>query len=140
MNTVSKMNINENGEKLTHTNIQRRNRCNEIYVNRLKMASGCDCCGFMPSNDAECRLLDLNHTGGGTVGAWAEKSTGKTADVSRLVWSGARLQRIQEELNKGNFLCKNCHCLEHYNPPARLQETEDYAEKRIADFLKKDGS
>ena len=56
--------------------MQRRGRRKEQFVNTLKMASGCCGCGFQPQSEAECRLLDLNHYGGGRVGAWAEKSVG----------------------------------------------------------------
>lgn len=143
MNTVSQLNTNGvtvQMTTITHTAIQRRCRRNEKFVNSLKMQSGCSCCQMTPKNESECRLLDLNHAGGGSVGQWAEKSAGKTADVARLVWSGASLQRITDELNKGSFLCKNCHCIEHNSPPARLQETEEYADKEIENFLKKDGA
>jgi|TARA_R110000765_G_scaffold420553_1_gene525655 hypothetical protein len=140
MINVSKSNTNQVGEQMTttHSNIQRRCRRNEKFVNSLKMQTGCFSCHMKPTTEAECRLLDLNHDGGGSVGAWAKKSTGKTADVARLVWSGASLQRIADEIAKGDFLCKNCHCLEHTAPPVRLQETEEYAVKEIENFLKKD--
>ena len=121
----------------THTSMQRRCRRNEIFVNSLKMQSGCDRCHFVPSDTAECRLLDLNHDGGGRVGAWAEKSVGKSADVARLVWSGASLQRIMDEIAKGDFLCKNCHVMEHVDAPTRLPETEAYADKEIAKYFEK---
>jgi hypothetical protein len=92
---------------------------------------------MIPQSEAECRLLDLNHNGGGRVGAWAEKSAGKTADVARLVWSGASLQRIADEIAKGEFLCKNCHCAEHVDPPVRVAETENWAKKEIEKFWEK---
>lgn len=149
MNTASKSNTNETTEQMNtnnnlgeqmntiHTPMQRRCRRNEIHVNLLKMADGCDRCNFVPSNEAECRLLDLNHNGGGRIGAWAEKSAGKTADVSRLVWSGASLQRIADELAKGSFLCKNCHAMEHAENKVLVEETEIWAAKEIAKFLAK---
>mgnify|MGYP003627627208 CR=1 FL=1 len=139
MNNVSKSNTNQVGEQMTttHSNIQRRCRRNEIHVNVLKMADGCDRCNFVPSNEAECRLLDLNHEGGGSVGAWAEKSAGKTADVSRLVWSGASLQRIDDELSKGSFLCKNCHAMEHAENKVLVESTEIWAREEIAKFIEK---
>ena len=139
MNIVSESNTNQLGEQMntTHTAIQRRCRRNEKFVNSLKMQSGCSSCQMKPTTEAECRLLDLNHDGGGRVGAWAEKSAGKTADVARLVWSGASLQRIADEIAKGDFLCKNCHCMEHTDPPVRVAETEAYAEKEIEKFLGK---
>ena len=139
MNTVSKSNTNQVGEQMntTHTSMQRRCRRNELFVNSLKMQSGCSSCQMTPQNEAECRLLDLNHHGGGPVGQWAEKSAGKTADVARLVWSGASLQRIADEIAKGEFLCKNCHCMEHIDPPVRVAETEEFAQKEIESFLGK---
>ena len=124
----------------THTLMQRRCRRNEIHVNSLKMADGCSRCGFVPQSEAECRLLDLNHNGGGRIGAWAEKSAGKTADVSRLVWSGASLQRIVDEIAKGEFLCKNCHSLEHVEAKPLVEETEIWARKEIEKFNKKNGT
>ena len=124
----------------THTRMQRRCRRNEIHVNELKMADGCANCGFTPQSEAECRLLDLNHNGGGRIGAWAEKSAGKTADVSRLVWSGASLQRIVDEIAKGEFLCKNCHSLEHVEAKQLVEETEIWARKEIEKFNKKNGT
>ena len=143
MNTNEHMNTNLNiGEHMntTHTDMQRRCRRNEIHVNSLKMADGCDRCDFVPSNEAECRLLDLNHDGGGRIGAWAEKSTGKTADVSRLVWSGASLQRIADELAKGSFLCKNCHAMEHAENKVLVESTEIWAREEIAKFNEKNRS
>ena len=139
MNNVSKSNTNQVGEQMntTHTSMQRRCRRNELFVNSLKMQSGCDRCHFVPSDTAECRLLDLNHDGGGRVGAWAEKSAGKTADVSRLVWSGASLQRIADEIAKGSFLCKNCHAMEHVESRPIVQDTEDWAAKEIEKFNEK---
>ena len=139
MNTVSKSNTNNVCEQMntTHTSMQRRCRRNELFVNSLKMQSGCSSCQMIPQSEAECRLLDLNHDGGGRVGAWAEKSAGKTADVARLVWSGASLQRIADEIAKGSFLCKNCHCAEHVDPPVRVTETEEWAAKEIESFLGK---
>ena len=150
MNTASKSNTNETTEQMntnnnlgeqmnttTHTPMQRRCRRNAKFVNVLKMQSGCDRCSFVPSNEAECRLLDLNHDGGGRIGAWAEKSAGKTADVSRLVWSGASLQRIMDEIAKGNFLCKNCHAMEHVEGAELVQDTEVWASSEIAKFLAK---
>ena len=149
MNNVSKSNTNETTEQMntnnnigeqmntTHTSMQRRCRRNELFVNSLKMQSGCDRCNFVPSDASECRLLDLNHDGGGRIGAWAEKSAGKTADVSRLVWSGASLQRIADEIAKGNFLCKNCHAMEHVETREIVQDTEDWAAKEIAKFIEK---
>ena len=47
------------------------------------------------------------------------------------------LQRIADEIAKGDFLCKNCHCMEHTDPPVRVAETEAYAEKEIEKFLGK---
>jgi len=120
---------------MTHTTTQKRCRRNEIFVNTLKMESGCSCCEFRPMNEAECRLLDLNHRGGGRIGQWAEKSAGKTADVARLVWSGAALARILEEIGKGDWMCKNCHAMAHVDPPARIQETEDWAVGEVESFL-----
>ena len=150
MNNVSKSNTNETTEQMntnnnlgeqmnttTHTPMQRRCRRNAKFVNVLKMRSGCDRCNFVPSNEAECRLLDLNHNGGGRIGAWAEKSAGKTADVSRLVWSGASLQRIMDEIAKGEFLCKNCHAMEHVENSELVQDTENWASNEIAKFLAK---
>lgn len=140
MNNVSKSNTNGVTVQMTtttHTSMQRRCRRNELFVNSLKMQSGCSLCQMKPMTEAECRLLDLNHDGGGRVGQWAEKSAGKTADVARLVWSGASLQRIADEIAKGDFLCKNCHCMEHTDPPIRLIETEAYAKKEIENFLGK---
>jgi len=122
---------------MIHTTMQKRCRRNELFVNTLKMQGGCSCCGFTPTSEADCRLLDLNHSGGGRIGQWAEKSAGKTADVARLVWSGAALPRILEEINKGEWLCKNCHVREHVDPPVRIQETEEYAQKEIEKFLEK---
>ncbi len=129
--------ITQSDNAITHNAMQRRCRRNEKFVNTLKMASGCCGCGFKPQSEAECRLLDLNHDGGGRVGAWAEKSVGKSADVARLVWSGASLQRITDEIAKGDFLCKNCHVMEHVDAPTRLPETEAYADKEIAKFFEK---
>jgi len=97
--------ITQSDNAITHNAMQRRCRRNEKFVNTLKMASGCCGCGFKPQSEAECRLLDLNHYGGGRVGAWAEKSVGKTADVARLVWSGASLQRIMDENRKRVISC-----------------------------------
>jgi hypothetical protein len=124
---------------ITHTSMQRRCRRNELFVNSLKMQSGCTRCQMIPQSASECRLLDLNHNGGGRIGAWAEKSTDKTADVSRLVWSGASLQRIADELAKGSFLCKNCHAMEHVENRPVVQDTDSWAAEEIQKFNEKNG-
>jgi len=115
-------------------NARRIRRANEFFVNRIKMANGCSRCGFTPKTEAECPLLDLNHDGGGRIGAWATKSVGKSADVSRLVWSGDGLARIWAEIQKGSWLCKNCHCLEHVEDSPLVESTEIFAQQRAERF------
>lgn len=108
-----------------HTSLQRRCRRNELYVNKLKMARGCAHCDFVPVSGAWCRLLDLHHK--------APQADGKKVMLSDLVWSGAGLERIGQEIAKGIFLCKHCHSIEHGGGKHLDKETERWAADQLAD-------
>lgn len=118
---------------------QKRNLRNAIAVNSLKMASGCARCGFKPQSWAECRLLDLNHFGDGAVGAWATKSQNKHDNVARMVWGGTSLPVIMDEIAKGEWLCKNCHCMEHVDE--RQFSDSDLSEvmSKVAEYFDSEG-
>ena len=83
------------------TSKQRASRRNALFVNSLKMGSGCAGCDFVPGSELECRLLDFHH------------KNDKTVKLSRLVWGHAGLEKIEREIAKGIWLCKLCHAREH---------------------------
>lgn len=118
---------------------QKRNLRNAIAVNSLKMASGCVRCGFKPLTWAECRLLDLNHFGDGGVGAWATKSQGKDNTIARMVWGGTSLHVIMDEIAKGEWLCKNCHCMEHVDEREFTDSDLSEVMGKVAEYFDSEG-
>lgn len=140
MNTIADLLNSRTDDKRSRDAMRRRlkSRLNERFVNMLKMADGCSECGFVPSSELECRKLDLNHTGEGRIGTYATGCKDKAAGgLSRLVWSGATLDKITDEIDKGTWLCKNCHCDEHAENKELDNEVESVIEKEIMRFLAK---
>ena len=140
MNTITDLLNERTDDKRSRDAMRRRlnSRRNERFVNMLKMADGCSQCKFVPSNELDCRKLDLNHTGDARIGASATGCDGKAdGGLSRLVWSGATLDKIVAEIDKGTWLCKNCHCEEHAENKVLDNVVESVIEKEILNFLAK---
>lgn len=69
------------------------------FVDEYKKNSGCKTCGY---NKCASALIFHHH------------QYNKEAKISRLVGSGAGLERVKKEIEKCNVMCSNCHLEFHY--------------------------
>jgi len=71
-------------------------------VNSIKLASGCQRCGYNKSAAA----LEFNHIDPSNK---YTTRTGKRLHLSDMVATGYGLATIMEEIKKCEILCANCH-------------------------------
>lgn len=69
-------------------------------VREYKAAKGCQRCGFSDHRALECHHRDPE-----------EKEFSLAAGVQR----GLSVARLQDEMEKCEVLCANCHAIEHYH-------------------------
>lgn len=69
------------------------------YIANIKIKNGCKVCG---DNNIHC--LDFHH----------RDTNDKKNTISNLVRQGYSLNIIEEEINKCDIICSNCHRTEHY--------------------------
>lgn len=79
------------GAKLRKKDLQQRNR---DFVNQHKVQSKCKICG-----ESEVVCLDLHH----------RDNESKIDDISTMVNRPTSLEAIQQEIEKCDVLCANCH-------------------------------
>lgn len=78
--------------------LEQRNR-NKHYTDLIKIFVGCEHCGKHPETDKDLINFDFHHVDPKT----------KVEKVSRLVSSGAALNKLVTELEKCDVLCRPCH-------------------------------
>jgi hypothetical protein len=86
----------DNKDKRAKIKVQMRKR-NSIYVYREKQKRECSICG-----ESRAICLEFHH----------RDPTEKTQQISIMVNSQASIERIQEEIDKCDVLCANCHRVE----------------------------
>jgi hypothetical protein len=91
----------ENPEKYLKRKQQIKDRQTSIrrYVQEYRKGKVCVLCGF-----SDYRAIDFHH----------RDKDSKTITPSEIYLKGWGVQRIQEELNKCDPMCKNCHAILHH--------------------------
>jgi DNA-binding CsgD family transcriptional regulator len=92
---------NINGRQSNVDRTTQLRRRNKEYAWSIKAKHGCVKCG---NKDPEC--LDFHHI---------DHST-KTNTIAQLIRNATTINNLQNEIDKCEILCSNCHQEQHFNP------------------------
>ena len=108
----------ENREKQIK-GIKERSKKNQQWLNTYKKDKKCEICG-----QSHISTLDFHH-----------KNPNKKEDNVVAYINCYSIQRLQEEINKCEILCANCHIIKHKNEYIKNHNNSKQKEKRLQKIL-----
>lgn len=85
----------ESNKAAVNANVRMRQNKIKRHIQEYKLEHGCSRCGYKKS----ARALQFHH----------RDPKDKTKGIARMVYSSTNIDKIQQEIDKCDLICANCH-------------------------------